>query len=194
VPWNNVDATVEVDEPNPGPGTDVDYGGCLSQDGWCNDVTGSNEPGVQNSVWYKFTAPSDCVTIFINDNIDMQLALWGVTTGDIVCPGSPFSNLVEIAANDDGGPGGFNSPIIQSATVTKGQVYYMQLDGFDGISGNGTISFTDCSVRTEEYQFVFLFLESFSRHQTLSFRLPIPLLPIQSLLPTTIYATLRKSS
>jgi hypothetical protein len=59
VPWNNVDATVEMGEPNPGPGTDGYFGGCESQDGWCND-TEDNEPGVQRSIWYKFTATSDC--------------------------------------------------------------------------------------------------------------------------------------
>jgi hypothetical protein len=150
VPWDNLNATAEMGEPNPGPGTDVDFGDCFSQDGWCNG-TEDNEPGVQNSIWYKFTATSDCVTIFINEGIDMQLALWGVTTGDIVCPGSPFSNLVEIAGNDDGGPGDFGAPIIYRAAVTTGQVYYTQLDGFNGALGIGTISFTDCSVRTEEY-------------------------------------------
>jgi hypothetical protein len=178
VPWDNLNATAEMGEPNPGPGTDVDFGGCLSQDGWCN-ITEDNEPGVQNSIWYKFTATSDCVTIFINEGTDMQLALWGVSGGD-VCPGpANFSNLVEISGNDDGGPAGVSSPIIQSATVTKGQVYYTQLDGFAGALGIGTISFTDCSVRNEEYPYcaqpgavVFLFLESFSRHQTLSFQSP----------------------
>jgi hypothetical protein len=81
----------------------------------------------------------------------MQLALWGLTTGNIVCPGPDnFSNLVEIAGNDNSGPLGlFDSPIIQSARVTTGQVYYTQLDGFAGTLGIGTISFADCLVRTE---------------------------------------------
>jgi hypothetical protein len=90
-----------------------------------------------------------------------------------ICPGPDFSNLVEIAANDDGGPGGILSPFIRNATVTKGGVYYTQLDGFNGTMGSGTISFSDCLVRTEEYQYcgvvVCLFLESFSRRQTLFF-------------------------
>jgi hypothetical protein len=78
VPWNNVDATAEMGEPSPGPGTDVDFGGCESQDGWCN-FTDINEPGVQSSIWYKFTATSSCVTISMSDYIfDMQLALWGL--------------------------------------------------------------------------------------------------------------------
>jgi hypothetical protein len=150
VPWDNFDATEEMGEPNPGPGTDGD--GCNSQNGWCN-ITDSNEPGVQSSIWYKFTATSNCVTISINDNIDMQLALWGVTTGGSVCPGPLFSNLTEIAANDDSGPGGGFSPIIQSARVTKDQVYYTQLDGFNETFGNGTISFSDCLVRTGEHHY-----------------------------------------
>jgi hypothetical protein len=142
VPWNNIDATAEVGEPNPGPGTDVDFRGCESQDGWCN-VTDINEPGVQSSIWYKFTATSSCVTISISDFLlDMQLALWGVSGGD-VCPGpANFSNLVEIAGNDDSGV--LLTPIIRNATVTKGQVYYTQLDGFNRRMGSGTISFSDC--------------------------------------------------
>jgi hypothetical protein len=195
VPWNNADATVEMGEPNPGPGTDGD--GCNSQDGWCN-ITDSNEPGVQSSVWHKFTATSNCVTISIrNSRLDMQLALWGVTTGGSVCPGPAFSNLTEIAANDNSEPGVI-SPIILNATVTKGQVYYSQLDGFNRGMGSDIISYSDCLVRTEEYQYfaqpgavMCLLLKSFSRHQILSFRYPTPL--PHSLPPTTIYAALRKS-
>jgi hypothetical protein len=157
VPWDNFDATVEMGEPNPGPGTDGDDNGCNSQDGWCN-ITDYNEPGVQSSIWYTFKATSNCVTIStisIDNNIYTQLALWGLSDGDKkkVCPGPHFSNLVEIAASDDSGPIGVGDPIIQSATVTKGQVYYTQLDGTDGVMGSGTISFSDCAVRTEQYQY-----------------------------------------
>jgi hypothetical protein len=140
-------------EPNPGPGTDGGDG-CNSQDGWCN-FTYINEPGVQSSIWYKFKATSHCVTISsfsVDDNIYIQLALWELSDGDKkqVCPGPHFSNLVEIAASN-----GVFGPItiIQSATVTKGQVYYTQLDGTDGVLGSGTISFSDCAVRIEQYQY-----------------------------------------
>jgi Metallo-peptidase family M12 len=117
---NGTCATVQMGEVNPGAGSP---NACSSQNGWCS---GSNEPGVQNSLWYSFVAPpSGMVDIYTNTNGDAQLALWSV--GDC----NNFATFTEIAANDDKA-GNIYTPFINNACVIPGQTYYVQIDGYNG--------------------------------------------------------------
>jgi hypothetical protein len=114
---NNVLATVEQYEPSPGPGTGTSS--CNSDDGWC-----SFETDVDNSVWYTFIGPaSGCVSISTEFS-DLQLAVY--TTP--LC--SKFFYYQEVAANDDSGP--VFAPLLENLSVTPGQEYYVQVDGFGG--------------------------------------------------------------
>jgi hypothetical protein len=131
-PFDNAFATVEPDEPSPGAGTGASS--CNSQDGWC-----AFETDVDNSLWYSFQAPPlGCVSIAA-DGFDTQLALW-----DVEDP-ADFSTFVEVAANDDsadlviGGSHVFAAGISE-ACVNPNQTYYVQLDGFNGQDGPGTLT------------------------------------------------------
>jgi len=132
-PFNNSFATAETGEPSPGPGTDGP-GSCNSQDGWC-----AFETEVQNSVWYTFEGPPlGCVSLAAT-GFDTQLALW-----DAQDP-ADFSTYLEIAANDDDGdvlmPGAhvFSAGIFP-VCVDPNRTYHVQLDGFSGASGPGTLT------------------------------------------------------
>ncbi len=128
--FDNECSSAQPGEVSPGAGTG--NSSCDSQDGWC-----SFETGVQTSLWYTFEAPeSGCVSISAV-TLDMQLAVY--TADDC----NDFSTFNELAANDDGGPG--LSPLIdQLSCLTPGKTYYIQLDGYSGIEGQGTITVTDC--------------------------------------------------
>lgn len=128
--FSNAGATAQAGEPNPGAGTGSST--CDSQDGWC-----SFELDVDNSVWFRFTAPaSGCVNIDVLD-ADLQLAVWQASD----C--NDFSTFVEIGANDDGGPG--TAPALVALDVTPGETYWVQVDGYNGaLETAGTITVSDC--------------------------------------------------
>ena len=136
-PFNNSCATAQFGEVNPGGGS---FPTCNAQNGWCNFET-----NVQNSLWYTFTAPSSGIVSIVSPEFDTQLALWSV--GDC----SDFGTFSEIAANDDGaddieaGAHPF-APAIINANVVPGQTYYIQLDGWGGASGSGTIWVTEMNI------------------------------------------------
>jgi hypothetical protein len=123
--FDNTCATVEAGEPAPGPGSGPSS--CDSQDGWC-----SFETGLQNTVWFTFTVPSTGAVSIETDGFDTQLALYSADN----C-GGPFTLL---AANDDGGTGTlFSSRISTVYCLQPNKTYYVQVDGFAGQQGAGTI-------------------------------------------------------
>jgi hypothetical protein len=130
-PFDNTCATVEPGEQSPGAGTSGNS--CQSQDGWC-----AFETGLQNTVWFKFTAPASgavtATTYFDNWPYDTQLALWEAPSG---CSGA----LTLVAANDDRSDtlGQFYSEIQPVYCLKKGATYYLQVDGYFGQTGTGSI-------------------------------------------------------
>ena len=124
-------ATSEGNEINPGPGG-PDYS-CQEQNGWCEIAP---EPNADNTTWFTFIAPpGGQVDVSMDNDDDAQFALWSV--GDC----GDFDSFVEIAANDDG-PFSF-APYIEGACVVPGEVYYLQVDGFDGEGYDTYITISD---------------------------------------------------
>ncbi len=116
-------------EVSPGVGNDGGNG-CNATDGWC-----VFDPNVQASVWFMFEAP-ECgvVSIDVNSDVgqqDYQLAVWHV--GDC----NDFSTFTEVGANDDSGPQ--FSPSLSLELVAY-ELYYVQVDGFNGFDAPGQIS------------------------------------------------------
>jgi chitodextrinase len=102
--------------------------------GWCDDQ-------VDNSVWFKFVAPSDGkVKISTCDlaDFDTQLALYEAT--DV----SDFSTFTLKAANDAGPEdcSTFFDSFMPVEGLTAGKTYYIMVDGFDGDNGKFSISLT----------------------------------------------------
>ncbi|MCA9296043.1 MAG: hypothetical protein KC983_05985, partial [Phycisphaerales bacterium] len=88
---------------------------------------------VDNSVWFSFIAPPSGTVRIITDEFDSQLAMWSATD----C--SDFGTFVEIAANDDGGPG-LSAQLEPINCLEPGALYYVQVDGFAGsTAANATI-------------------------------------------------------
>ncbi|MCW5556070.1 MAG: S8 family serine peptidase [Verrucomicrobiae bacterium] len=93
------------------------------------------------SVWYFYQPPGDGVLVLntTNSTFDTLLAMY---------TGTAVTNLTHIASNDDatdGEPGGI-SQIVQA--VKSNTVYYIAVDGYDGVSGFYTLnySFTPATV------------------------------------------------
>ncbi|MCB9344507.1 MAG: T9SS type A sorting domain-containing protein [Lewinellaceae bacterium] len=103
---------------------------------WCESTN-----GLQNSVWFKFVAPSSGgVQISTCDlaDFDTQIALYST----INC--NNFSNYTLIAANDDG-PASCATNYdswMEVNGLTAGQTYYLVVDGYNGATGNFGISVT----------------------------------------------------
>jgi hypothetical protein len=114
----NVDATGEVGEPIHGAG-------------------GGGIGGNQNSVWYRFTAPSTrVITISTSSGgtdpiVDTVLSAY---------TGSSLGNLTPIAENDDYPGLSFYSKITFS--VVAGQTYHIAVDGYSYATGTFYISYT----------------------------------------------------
>jgi hypothetical protein len=100
--------------------------------GWCDEQ-------VDNSVWFKFVAPSDGI-VYISTcdlaDFDTQLALYEVT--DV----NDFSTFTLIAANDAGPEdcATYFDSYLPVEGLTAGKTYYIMVDGFDGADGNFDIS------------------------------------------------------
>jgi Secretion system C-terminal sorting domain/GEVED domain len=130
--YDNTGASAQVGEVSPGAGTTDLTNTCLSTDGWC-----SSEIAVQNSVWFSFVVPeSGCYNIVVSGN-DPQIAVWATNN----C--NSFLEFTEIAANDDTDGSNINSQLL-NITGTPGDSLLLQIDGFDGAQGPGTILITPC--------------------------------------------------
>ncbi len=135
-PFENTSASAQAGEPSPGTGSEPSS--CESQDGWC-----SFETDVDNSIWYSFMAPaSGCVTI-VADGFDTQLALWEAEQ----C--FDFGSFTKVAANDNSGDNVIPEAAdlaagIIEACVTPDETYWIQLDGYNGAEGTGTLHLIDC--------------------------------------------------
>lgn len=133
---NNTWATVDVNEVSP-PNLDFNdpEADCSTQ--WC-------DAALNNSVWFKFTAPasgnariSACHPI----TIDTQIALYTVTACD------DYETFTYIAANDDADGGcteGNNyASILDVNGLAGGALYYVQVDGWGGENGDFEITVED---------------------------------------------------
>ncbi len=124
--------TAEPGEVSPGAGSLPGLGSCESQDGWCNIET-----EVQNSQWFTFVAPLSGYVIVFAEGIDAQLAVYSVEN----C--ADFSTFTVVGANDDSYTGCQFCPQVELKCLIPGETYYVQLDGFDGTKGTGTITAFD---------------------------------------------------
>jgi C1A family cysteine protease len=118
---NNKNATKESNEPAPAEG------GCNVPMKWCI------EGGVQNSVWFWFTATERGVVSFNTHGFDEQIAIYRADS----CADILEDNYILIAANDDyydeSYPVGQKfACALESVTVEPGKKYFVQIDGSAG--------------------------------------------------------------
>ncbi len=126
-PYTNVEATVETNEPFP-PLT-----GCEGTMQWCD------EGGLQNSVWFKFVAPSTKAVKIETDGFDNQIAVYDAEScADIV--GGDDSKYTLVGANDDHVDEDYSATINATSALTEGKTYWLQMDGSAvGAEGEATI-------------------------------------------------------
>ncbi len=134
--YSSVNASAETGEVSPGAGTQGNT--CQSQDGWC-----SFDADVQNSTWYTFNAPASGNVIVSTDGsgFDTQLAVYSAAS----CSNLTSGAATLIAANDDN-PDYITTIFSSEVTLvclTPGETYYVQVDGYDGASGDVVITLTD---------------------------------------------------
>lgn len=125
---NNTFATVDDNETSPFnlPSNDPESD-CVTA--WCDGT-------LDNTVWFEFAAPASgsvLITTCFLDGIDTQIAL--CTVGDCADP----STVEYAAANDDmeaACDGNQYSSELTASGLTPGQMYHIQVDGYDGEIGN----------------------------------------------------------
>lgn len=136
--YSNLDATLDVGEPD--PDTD-DTDGLVGR--WLDDA---NE-----TVWFKFQAPpSGTITILTNPsgahipNDDTQVALYSV--GDE----TDYSTFKLLVSDEDNGTAflGFNS-VVSYTGLIDGEYYYIQVDGWGVNSGAFCIAVIETVERIE---------------------------------------------
>ena len=130
-PYTNFCATPEENEPVPPPGSTGLFG-CESQDGWCD-----GEDRIDNSLWFKFIAPSGGLVSIETDGFDSQIAVYDAPN----CNGLLIGNYVLLAANDDfPGREDYSAVISELSPLMPGHTYWLQVDGsFGGVTGSFTI-------------------------------------------------------
>ena len=145
-PYNNFCATPEENEPVPPPGSEGLFG-CESQDGWCD-----GEDQIDNSLWFKFIAPSGGLVSIETDGFDSQIAVYGAST----CNGLLAGNYILLAANDDfPGREDYSAVISELSSLVPGQTYWLQVDGsFGGVTGSFTIKLNYYRVSSYDKTFI----------------------------------------
>ncbi len=130
-PYTNFCATPEENEPVPPPGSTGLFG-CESQDGWCD-----GEDRIDNSLWFKFMAPSNGLVSIETDGFDSQIAVYDAASCDALL----LSNYVLLAANDDfPGKEDYSAVIQEISGLVPGKTYWLQVDGsYGGVTGKFTI-------------------------------------------------------
>ena len=137
--FSNLDATFDVDEPDP---DEDDSDGLVGR--WLDDA--------DETVWFRFQAPpSGTVTLFTNPsgsqspNDDTQVALYQVTDP------MDYSTFELLVSDEDNGTAylGFNSVVSYSGLV-DGDYYYIQVDGWGVNSGAFCLSVIETVERIEE--------------------------------------------
>ncbi len=120
-PFSNECGTVQDNEPSPSGGD------CESQSAWCD--CNISDTLLDNSVWFKFTAPETGIVGISARGFDDQIALYEAESTEDILSGNS-SNYTIIAANDDYyGSENDYSAVITSAKVTPGETYWLQVDG-----------------------------------------------------------------
>ena len=114
---NNAGATLQASEPSPSC-----YGSA-----------------VNNTVWYKFTAPASGSVRVTTDyggytNTDTQIGLFAITD----C--GNFSTATLRDCNEDGGTGCTSCSVINYSGLTAGTTYYVQVDGKNSTTGTFCIT------------------------------------------------------
>jgi subtilisin-like proprotein convertase family protein len=136
--YDNNLATADVSEVSPPAGTGGN-GSCLSRNGWC-----AGDLNADATVWFTFQAPASGKVIISTCDvltvIDGQVAVYSVGT----C--SDYNSYTLMGANDDdpngcGGGTGFE-PVLYLDGLTPGNLYYIQVDGYQGDEGTFGISLT----------------------------------------------------
>jgi len=129
-PFTNENATVQENEPHP------PLGGCDIPGNWCD------EGGLQNSIWFKFTAPNSGYLKIETDGFDNQIAVWDAENCDDIISGVD-SLYTLIAANDDHEDPDYSATIDTVTGLEPGKTYWLQIDGSaGGTEGECTILLT----------------------------------------------------
>ena len=121
-PFTNANATVENNEPYPDT---TGATSCTDPLHWCN------ESGLQNSIWFKFTAGKYPISILTEGEWDNQIALYDAASCDDIISGDD-SKYNLIAANDDATETDFKANILNPLALTEGKTYWLQMDGSGG--------------------------------------------------------------
>jgi len=115
--FNNIYATIEDGEPAPPEGD------CNTPLEWCV------EGGLQNSVWFWFTAPTGGKVSLTTKGMDTQIALYKAENCDSILLGG----YELIAANDDYfDEANFFAAALDTVSVIPGEKYFVQVDGSAG--------------------------------------------------------------
>lgn len=124
---SNQYASEQQNEPTP------PLDGCSNQTEWCS------EGGIQNSIWFKFTAPTSGSVTIHSYGFDNQLALYDATYSDTwsdIMSGDE-SKYTILAANDDYNDD-YSAVITAVNNLTPNKTYWIQMDGSAG-GAEGTI-------------------------------------------------------
>ena len=98
------------------------------------------------SLWYRFVAPSSGIVIVSTDFLgmelhDTQLAIYELPNNDC----TDYQDLVELVCDTDGGnadPFGYSAEVMAEG-LTEGQTYYVQVDGYFNQDGEFMIQLMD---------------------------------------------------
>ncbi|MDP4209066.1 MAG: T9SS type A sorting domain-containing protein [Bacteroidota bacterium] len=124
--YSNRCATTETNEPHPAA-TD-----CYSNDSWCPDNSGSSI--LKNTIWYNFVGPMSGIITIDTHGFNDRIAVYRADSYSDILSGSS-SRYTLVAANDNRSSTD-STALIKNLAVEPGRTYWLQVDGYQGKTGN----------------------------------------------------------
>lgn len=133
--FSNFCGSVEENEPHPA------LLNCTGNDSWCKSNSGR---ALNNSMWFTFLGPSNGKVTIDTRNINDRIAVYEADYFSDIISGNSLAYKI-IAANDNRSDNE-TSASLENLSVVPYKTYWLQVDGFDGASGDIAIKISSKSL------------------------------------------------
>jgi PKD repeat protein len=124
--YSNFCASVEKHEPHPSTTS------CYSDNAWCPST--KPDSVLKNTIWFTFLGPANGKITLDTRGFNDRITVYDAANYSDIVSGNPSSYII-LAANDDRSSTDATS-LIQNLSVGPYKAYWLQVDGYNGATGN----------------------------------------------------------
>jgi PKD repeat protein len=128
-PFPNFCASVEPNEPHPSTL------GCQMPNSWC---TKGSDSVLHNTIWFKFLGPPNGSVTIDTKGFNDRIALYSAESAQDLT--SRMASLYKLIAANDSRALFDSTALLKNISLEPGKTYWLQLDGYNGESGNAYVN------------------------------------------------------